>query len=678
MRAFVLKDRGADFTVAWMAAFVVAVVVTVLACTWLTCVFLKIVPLMLMKQAPGVFRQQHSLTEAFHVSPWLFGIVFFIITCFVLKMQESATFSRVRNLNTAGLMQYLGAIAIDPQEQNPYLRRLANVNEEIAIASGRLPARLYWLEGEEGINAFTAGVRAEEASICVTEGALRYLSRDELQAVVAHEYGHISCNDVRRNTLMIRWLALLMPYGFEPQQSNYLKMLLLLAGSSVVCFVIGLVSKEYQLYGLCALVMLIVGLIAWLPSIVVRKMWRFGALSARMTQAAVSCEREFEADALSVQFTRNPESLADALRKIAGLSRGTQLQTEKASMFAHMCIAPALISDDDDLYAMHPPIEERLEALGHPLTFEERQKLGSRGPEKLRLYANEVNSELGIMQAAPAAAARVDETIADDASPGEATPERETRDIDVGAITPLPDPRNAEKILATIPAGLREVLRTPAGARAAARSLLLLPVVETGGTEDLLCARFRKLLNEFGPRYRLPLLALAMPALQNLKTVERIAFVADLRARISADGKISLHEFIYFSLLSANLCEPPRIQSELALSDAYAIVLGAAAHAFSEDAEAAASAFAEGARLAEYALELPARNSLSISRLEAALAKLRDVAEQDRVRIPDAVAAVVARDGAVTISELEFVRAVCAAVGCPIPLLEATATASSG
>lgn len=660
MKAFVLPNRDRDDSASWMAGFVVAVIATVLASAYVVCVFLNMVPI--------AFSKSRQLGEAFSVAPWLYGIVLFFTGYFVYQLQKQSPHSGLRKLSTSGLLQMLGVQSIDSRTDNPYLRRLVNINEEIAIAAGRHPAQLYWMEGEQGINAFTAGMRAEEASICVSEGALRHLARAELQAVVAHEYGHVMCGDVKRNTLMIRWLALLMPSGFEDQPSQYFKGLVVIAALTAVCFVVGFAFRDLHGYALLGFLCLVLGVIAWLPSIIVRKLWRFGATQARLSHAALSRERELEADALSAQFTRDPESLAGALRKIAGLRNGTHLHSRNAAMFSHMCIAPALISDDDSAYASHPGIEERLSALGFPLSFEEKRRLGSRGPEVLSRYAAEVDRELGLMQVAPA------DTTVD--APAEHAPANDLRNIPPTALDTQPDVAFATKLLAAIPDDLRLALRHAEGARAAARALL--GPASAGIADDELTRGFRKLLNTYGPRYRLPLLSLATPALQRLQPDERQAFVAELRLLISADGKVSLHELVYFVLLTSALRGPPVAASGEPLSDAYAIVLGTAAHAFSEDADEAATAFAAGARHLPFSLEMPSRAKLSVASLESAFERLRDVGPRDRHHIARAVGAAVARDGAISISELEFVRAASAAVGIPIPPMSPELTTPAG
>src|SRR5690349_21803331 len=76
-------------------------------------------------------------------------------------------------------------------------RRLVNVVDEMAIASGLSAPPVYVLTRERGINAFAAGRSPNQAIVAVTRGALEQLSRDELQAVIAHEFSHIINGDIR-------------------------------------------------------------------------------------------------------------------------------------------------------------------------------------------------------------------------------------------------------------------------------------------------------------------------------------------------------------------------------------------------------------------------------------------------------------------------------------------------
>ncbi len=95
--------------------------------------------------------------------------------------------------------ELLGGRLLHPDKASPDERRLLNVVEEMAIASGLPVPPVYLLENESGINAFAAGHTTGDAVIAVTSGTLSQLSRDELQGVIAHEFSHILNGDMRLN-----------------------------------------------------------------------------------------------------------------------------------------------------------------------------------------------------------------------------------------------------------------------------------------------------------------------------------------------------------------------------------------------------------------------------------------------------------------------------------------------
>ena len=173
-------------------------------------------------------------------------------------------------------------------------RKLLNVVEEMAIASGIPVPQVYLLENEAGINAFAAGHSTGDAAIGVTRGGMQMLSRDQLQGVIGHEFSHILNGDMRLN---LRLMGLIF---------------------GILCLtVVGRVllrtrGKKNPL-PLLGLALIVIGLI--------------GVFFGRLIQAAVSRQREFLADAASVQFTRNPDGLAGALKKIGGLESGSKLES---------------------------------------------------------------------------------------------------------------------------------------------------------------------------------------------------------------------------------------------------------------------------------------------------------------------------------------------------------------
>jgi Zn-dependent protease with chaperone function len=190
----------------------------------------------------------------------------------------------------------VGARPLEPGTRNFHERRLLNIVEEMAIASGLTVPRVYVLDKEPCINAFAAGYSPNEAIVAVNRGTLTQLTRDQLQGVIAHEFSHILHGDMRLNIRLLGWLSgllgifvmgrLVIRLGFEADDIRALVPALLVGGA------------------LCA-----VGYL--------------GVLLGRMIQAAVSRQREFLADASAVRYTRNPDGIGGALRRIGGWDQGT-------------------------------------------------------------------------------------------------------------------------------------------------------------------------------------------------------------------------------------------------------------------------------------------------------------------------------------------------------------------
>lgn len=231
----------------------------------------------------------------------------------------------------------------------PEQRQYVNVVEEMAIASG-LPRPRIWVVPDEDPNAFATGRSPEDASIAVTEGLLRALSRDELQGVVGHEMAHIRNLDTRLMTLLAAMVGAiaLMSDGMGRMLGR---------GGRVASG--GSRSSRGGRGGGNPLGLLI--LVLWLLTLVV------APIVSRLLAMSVSRKREFLADATGAQFTRNPEALASALEKLAAAAAPTRAITRGA---AHLCIVDPVHSAVNaregfvgDLLASHPPIRQRIARL---------------------------------------------------------------------------------------------------------------------------------------------------------------------------------------------------------------------------------------------------------------------------------------------------------------------------
>ena len=228
----------------------------------------------------------------------------------------------------------------------PEQQQLVNVVEEMAIASG-IPRPKIWIVPDDDPNAFATGRDAATASIAVTQGLLRSLTRDELQGVIAHEIAHVRNLDIRLMTLlagMVGAIALLSDgMGRMVRGGGGMR-----RGS-------GEAGKTGSKGGNpLALVILVL----WLVTLVL------APFISRILAMAVSRNREYLADATGAQFTRNPMALASALEKLAGATAATRSITSGA---AHLCIvdpAPSALAEKEgllaDVFVSHPPIRQRI------------------------------------------------------------------------------------------------------------------------------------------------------------------------------------------------------------------------------------------------------------------------------------------------------------------------------
>ncbi|MCS7063562.1 MAG: M48 family metallopeptidase [Methylacidiphilales bacterium] len=239
----------------------------------------------------------------------------------------------------AAIARALGGREIKPGHLSGLAeKRLYNVVEEMAIASGTPIPRIFILDQENGINAFAAGYSIQDAAIAVSRGCLEQLTRDELQGVVAHEFSHILNGDMRLNIRLIAILAgilfltfigrVLIEIGGRSRSDRNTPSILLILGG------LGLILIGY-----------------------------IGVFFGRLIQAAVSRQREYLADASAVQFTRNPNGIAGALTKIMKWKHGAEIHNPMAVETSHMFFAQAITYSLARLFATHPPLEKRIAAI---------------------------------------------------------------------------------------------------------------------------------------------------------------------------------------------------------------------------------------------------------------------------------------------------------------------------
>ncbi len=260
--------------------------------------------------------------------PYL-GIIFLVITVLV------AGFYYLNYVTTGGsfVAESLGGKLVSPQTGDPKERQLLNVVHEMAVASGQPVPPVYILDSNE-INAFAAGVHPKNSVIAVTRGALALLTRDELQGVVGHELGHIANGDSKINmrlAALVMGFVILLYIGVRLLEGS-----LLFGGRG---------DRKGSPIGLIALVFIVAGAFTWFAGAILRSL--------------VSREREYLADASAVQYTRNPSGIANALRKIA--KQSVHDMPKKGMAYSHLYFDNH--SFWASLFATHPPIEKRIQAI---------------------------------------------------------------------------------------------------------------------------------------------------------------------------------------------------------------------------------------------------------------------------------------------------------------------------
>ena len=231
------------------------------------------------------------------------------------------------------IAQKAGGTLVRETSSDSAHRRISNVVQEMAIATGVPLPRVYVLEEEPGINAFTAGFDPHDTVVVVTRGAIDLLTRDQLQGLIAHEYSHIENGDVRLNSTLLGAIC-----GIE-------------AITGVAGF-LRYAHREHGNFGSC---------LALLLSVVLSPFGKIGSLFATMAKNAINRQREFLADASAVEFTRNPRAFCDALRIIAAHEDGSRLSRHTAQMAGFMCFAS--VDVERALLPSHPSIEERIQRL---------------------------------------------------------------------------------------------------------------------------------------------------------------------------------------------------------------------------------------------------------------------------------------------------------------------------
>ncbi|HZN86979.1 MAG TPA: M48 family metalloprotease [Burkholderiales bacterium] len=561
------------------------------------------------------------------LSAWPGALFFLAVSLATLWVIGLGTWDSIRAVAEGGaaLAEALGARPLEPRTGDLAEQRLRNVVEEMAIAAGMAVPRVYVMDGEQSVNALAAGFSTADAVLIVTRGLLDELRRDELQGVIAHEFSHILNGDIRINMRLIGLLGGILKLWHAGQA------LLDREDQSVQRQRDrGLKPKGNLAYVLGGALLQAVG--------------SLGSFMARLIRAGVSRQRELLADSCAVQFTRDTDGIAGALVKLERHAERGRIHHWRAEQASHMFFGDALEGGRAGRFATHPTVAQRLANIyGRRVTLDEVVK--------------RVSSR-------PAAAA------AEPAAPPAGVADS------IGTIS-RPQVAYASAFLESLPAPLREALHAPEGAAVAMCALVLAPAGEArdaqvamlGARADAVVAVHQSIA-ALGRTARLPLVELAIPALRALAGDERRNFLARLHAMIAADRRMTLEEFVLEVILASALQEPgraggePELGSLDALVDDTRLMLSLVAHAGGANP---AQAFAAGCKELGSAMQPIPVKALTLEGIQGALARLRRLRPLQKPRLLKALACASLADAKLAPAEAELLRAVSAALDCPMP-----------
>jgi Zn-dependent protease with chaperone function len=558
-----------------------------------------------------------------------------------------ASLFKTASLRSGGgqVARQLGGTLIGSDTRDANRRRLRNVVEEIALASGVPVPEVYVLEQESGINAFAAGYTPSDAAIAVTRGTLEKLNRDELQGVIAHEFSHILNGDMRIN---IRLMGAL--FGI---------LLLALIGRRVLIYS-HLAGRSRDKNGAVVL-LLAFGLMA---------VGYIGLFFGRWIKAAVSRQREYLADASAVQFTRDPAGIGGALKKIAVFSDASYLNADTEEI-SHM-----LFGDGQKMmmFSTHPPLNDRISRVDPGFQPEELDRLAARLQRdqlRAREEAEQQQREVAEPKGGIFDAGRIIDQIG--------RPDWDRMLMAAAITASIPDnifqaahsTEWAPEVLFYSLLDVDEEL---------CEQQLLIVAQKMGGDSE---TQVRALLKSGGlpsPEQRLPLLEVAFPALKR-RPPDFVTRVLDtVEALVDADGRVDVFEYLLARTISMHLLESNsphrvRIAGRKTISDCREETSGLLAvlarHGQVEPGDEMAS-FAAGIDTLGFKTDTPMPDVDDwVSVLDAALPKLDLLKSGEKEKLVRAMAEVVLHDGRLAATEMELLRVSCDVIHVPLPLLTA-------
>jgi Zn-dependent protease with chaperone function len=561
----------------------------------------------------------------------------------------------------SAIAQHLGGVIVPRSSSDPLHKKILNVVEEMAIASGTPVPQVYILN-EQGINAFAAGWKTTNAVIGITQGALERLSRDELQGVIAHEFSHIFNGDMRLNIRLIAILHGILMIGMLGRM--ILRSLRYMRS-----------SRNSKGSGQAVLVVLGIGGALMLVGYT-------GTFFGNWIKSLISRQREYLADASAVQYTRSSEGIADALKKIGGAIPGSGLLVASVDEYSHAYFARGDTSALSYFsFSTHPPLNKRILRIqpnwDGRYTFDERKPKRDTSSEQQRA-ADKKRKQAFATSIAVGAGIAASEINSRDAmhsldNIGEVSKEQ----VDA-----------AHAWRKQLPDSVRGHAENPYGAQALILAMLLDENVDIekkqyvvlneviGELHSNNVKQVQQDVNELARSQTLSLIDLSLPTLREMTVEQYQRFKRCVQQLIKADKKVDLREWIIQRVVLQHLDEQYGFRKKTV---AKYFVLGSAKHASElmlsllaylehKDPLLAQQAF-DNAKdsVSAGALRILSKDVISLDSLNDAMDELEFLKPPIKKRFLQACVSCISHDGKVTIQAYELTRAIASCLDCPMP-----------
>jgi Zn-dependent protease with chaperone function len=566
------------------------------------------------------------------------GVILFIIAAVVVY-----NWLRLAQGGRA-VAEALGGRPALPATPDPLEKRAVNIVEEIALAANMPVPPLYILDDERGINAFAAGIKPTDAVVAITRGAMVHLTREELQGVIGHEFSHILNGDMR---LSMRLAAMLRGITFIGDVGQVLLRLGVQRGGS-----------RHRKNKESGLALLFAGLGLYTVGLL-------GRFFAGAIKAGISQQKEYLADASAVQFTRNPDGIANALKVIGGYTPGTLVHAARAEELSHFFFGE-VTHRLWGLFATHPPLPKRIQRIDPQW-----------GGEFIRRAPNHAQLEGAIYNRAHSAqAADATGSFSEPpASTGIAPLVDDTSELIPQS--PIPEPTEH-----AIGAKLIAAAHEPLDAVAIVLGFLWHPAVADVQASILENAQlpgvvvsvphYASELTALSSRQKFQLIEIAIGSLKWLSPAQYTHFSRVMKQLVKADNHIDLFEWTLYQLVRHYVddsfqrvaASKPRYKTLENAKAHIEVVLGTLATLGQEDTE---TAFHRGAEAMSLTLELPQAQSLSVEAFSRAVTELAQLYPLPKASLLKGLAVVATHDGIVDEKERVLIHCLAAIIDCPTP-----------